>query len=145
MQVSWHHSLIADNADGADRRSSGDHGTFEAEALLLVEDESLILLHLRDLIGEYGCRVVDTAANLSEGLAKAKVVDCDLALLDVELHGEKCFPIAKALLGRRVPFAFVTGYDNSVIPSKFKRFPIIHKPLTEGDLKRTLKSLVAGV
>jgi DNA-binding response OmpR family regulator len=112
--------------------------------ILLIEDESLILLHLTELVSEYGYQIAATAGNLSDGLAKARVVNCDLALLDVDLHGEKCFSIAKTLLSRGVPFAFVTGYDDSVIPKRFARVPTIHKPLTEGELKRTLQSLVAN-
>jgi hypothetical protein len=36
--------------------------------------------------------------------------DADVAVLDVNLSGQKSFPIADALVARSVPFAFSTGY-----------------------------------
>jgi hypothetical protein len=35
---------------------------------------------------------------------------CDIAILDVNLNGQKTFPIAEALSRRGMPFVFATGY-----------------------------------
>ena len=37
----------------------------------------------------------------------------DLALLDVNVAGEKVFPVAYALEERGIPFLFVTGYGQA--------------------------------
>ncbi|WP_314190624.1 hypothetical protein [Paracoccus yeei] len=44
----------------------------------------------------------------------------DGAILDVNLQGQMVFPVAHLLLERSVPFLFMTGYDQSVIPERFK-------------------------
>ena len=36
----------------------------------------------------------------------------DGAVLDVNLNGDWCFPIAEVLRRRGVPFIFLTGYDD---------------------------------
>lgn len=42
-------------------------------------------------------------------------------MLDINLNGDWCFPIALALRQRDVPFAFVTGYDDaSIIPLELR-------------------------
>ena len=52
----------------------------------------------------------------------------DGALLDINLAGERCFPIADALVARRVPFAFVTGDEDAGIPPAYRGTPRLAKP-----------------
>ena len=37
----------------------------------------------------------------------------DAAVLDVNLKGQKSYPVADALAARGVPFVFSTGYNNA--------------------------------
>jgi DNA-binding LytR/AlgR family response regulator len=108
--------------------------------ILVVEDSFLIAEQLSDLLAHYGCEVVGPVGRLASGL---KLVEdgtaVDGAVLDVNLDGEFCFPIAAALARRAVPFVFLTGYDNGdIIPVAFAAAPRLGKPLDEDRLVRTL-------
>lgn len=108
--------------------------------VLVVEDSYLIAEHVSELLVQYGAEVVGPVGRLGPGL---KLVEegtpVDIALLDVNLDGELCFPIASALMRRSVPFAFLTGYDDSdIIPRDFAAAPRLGKPLDEAQLVRTI-------
>jgi response regulator RpfG family c-di-GMP phosphodiesterase len=116
------------------------HDTLTGLKVLVVEDSYLIAEHVSDLLAQYGAEVVGPVARLEPGL---KLVEegtpVDGALLDVNLDGEFCFPIAAALARRAVPFAFLTGYDDSdIIPRDFAAAPRLGKPLDEAQLVRTV-------
>jgi response regulator RpfG family c-di-GMP phosphodiesterase len=108
--------------------------------VLVVEDSYLIAEHVSDLLTQHGAVVVGPVGRLGQGL---KLVEegtpVDGALLDVNLDGEFCFPIASALMRRDVPFAFLTGYDDGdIIPHDFAAVPRLGKPLDEAQLVRTI-------
>jgi response regulator RpfG family c-di-GMP phosphodiesterase len=108
--------------------------------VLVVEDSYLIAEHVSELLMRHGAEVIGPVGRLGPGL---KLVEegtpVDGALLDVNLDGEFCFPIAAALAQRSVPFAFLTGYDDSdIIPRDFAAAPRLGKPLDEAQLVRTI-------
>ena len=108
--------------------------------VLVVEDSFLIAEHVCDLLVRHGCEVVGPVGRLALGL---KLVEdgtpVDGAVLDVNLDGELCFPIASALASREVPFVFLTGYDDgSIIPGDFAVTKRLGKPLDEDKLVRTI-------
>jgi hypothetical protein len=44
--------------------------------------------------------------------------------------------------GRRVPFAFVSSYSRSYLPSAHRDRPYIRKPFMDSDMRDTIKSLL---
>ena len=73
-------------------------------------------------------------------------VDCgtfDAAVLDVNLGGDRVYPVADALSRRNVPFLFVTGYSTGVLPREYAERPRLCKPFKMADLLDTLSSVVA--
>jgi hypothetical protein len=82
--------------------------------------------------------VVGPAGTVGAGLALvADGATLDGALLDINLAGHFCFPIAQALAAREVPFAFLTGYDDpSIIPFEFRGVRRLAKPFDDGELTR---------
>ena len=108
--------------------------------VLVVEDSFLIAEYVCELLAEHGCEVVGPVGRLAAGL---KLVEdgapVDGAVLDVNLDGEFCFPIAAALARRDVPFVFLTGYDDdTIIPGDFAATKRLAKPLDEDKLVRTI-------
>jgi CheY-like chemotaxis protein len=97
--------------------------------VLLVEDEAMIGLQLEQALEAKGCQVVGVATNVDEALT---LIDCahpEGAVLDVNLGGERSFPIADRLRGLGVPFVFCTGYAaETVIPDRFQDVPLLRKP-----------------
>jgi DNA-binding response OmpR family regulator len=104
--------------------------------VLVVEDSFLIADLITEELQDAGCSVVGPASRVKEGLALANAEPLDGALLDVNLAGEFCFPIAEALAAKGVPFVFLTGYGDAGLPSAFRQMPRLEKPFDTGELMK---------
>jgi CheY-like chemotaxis protein len=98
--------------------------------VLLVEDEGLVALMIEDMLEELGLKVIASAAHVAKACELASAASFDLALLDVNLAGERVFPVARILRDRRIPFLFSTGYggpplrrNSGTRPQSASRFP----------------------
>lgn len=110
--------------------------------VLLIEDESTISMLIEDTLIEIGCEVVATASRLPEAIEKANGIDCDVAILDVNLNGKQTFDVAYALRRRSTPFVFSTGYGRAVIPQDLEDAPVLQKPFRQHDLEMALRSVL---
>ncbi|HEX4180851.1 MAG TPA: response regulator [Caulobacteraceae bacterium] len=112
--------------------------------LLVVEDEALIAMMIHDQLVNLGCVVVGLASNVPGGLAliKDKGATLDGAVLDVNLGGEKVYPVAEALIERDIPFIFATGYGRAGIAANFSRMPTLAKPFSVPELEAILAKTV---
>lgn len=82
----------------------------------MVEDEPIVGMLLEDMLLDLGVAVIGPAATLAEALALTGEGGLDAALLDVNLGGERSYPVAEALAARGVPFLFLTGYGEAAWP-----------------------------
>ncbi len=112
--------------------------------ILVVEDECLVAMLLEDFIAELGYTVVATAARKEDALRRLEAGGIDAALLDVNLDGERSYPIAEALAARGLPFVFVTGYGEAGIEPAFRDRPVVQKPFTQDSLRQALAKLSFG-
>lgn len=110
--------------------------------VLVVEDEALIMLAIEDMLAALGCEVT-SASRVETALVPARDVGLDVALLDVNVGGQRVFPVADALERRGVPFVFATGYGQATLPERFRDRPSIAKPFTAGDLEEALGRALA--
>ena len=106
--------------------------------VLVVEDEAAISMLLEDMLLDFGCEIVGPAARLASALEMVRSGGFDLAILDVNLAGEPIYPVAEALTERNLPFVFSTGYGSAGIKEPFRGRPVVQKPFSQQDLKRTL-------
>jgi DNA-binding LytR/AlgR family response regulator len=82
--------------------------------------------------------------NLARGLDLARTGRIDVAFLDINLGEEKSFPIARELVKRRIPFAFVTGYtDIHAVPEELRDAARIQKPYGVDDIRKAIGSLTS--
>jgi DNA-binding response OmpR family regulator len=103
--------------------------------ILVVEDNFLVAETIAQALKDWGYIVVGPASNLASGLTLAREAEIDGALLDVNLGGRYCFPIAIALRDRHVPFMFLTGYDDmTIIPPELRDTRRIGKPFRGAEL-----------
>ncbi|MEO1969344.1 MAG: hypothetical protein ABGW87_11595 [Sphingomonadaceae bacterium] len=111
--------------------------------VLLVEDEIIIGFALDDLVSDMGAHttLVTTMENAMSTLA---VRQFDLAVLDVNLHGELTYPLADLLADQGCRFIFATGYGSVTHPERFASIPTVSKPYNSLEvfnaLKQTAKS-----
>jgi hypothetical protein len=91
-----------------------------------------------------GCQVVGPVAKLRQGVTVASVESLDGAFLDVNLAGEHSFPIADVLTERGIPFAFLTGYGDGIIPPQYQNVPRLSKPFDLGDLVNLARGFRVG-
>src|SRR5437879_13812010 len=80
-------------------------------AILVVEDEPLIALDLRQNLESAGAYVF-AATQLSHALQLAGHPDISAAVLDYRLGDGDCTPICTLLSERGIPFVFYSGYDD---------------------------------
>jgi CheY-like chemotaxis protein len=108
----------------------------------VVEDEMLVAWLLEDMLGDLGCVVVGPAASVTQALTMLDAEAIDAAVLDLNLNGERSFPVADALAARGVPFAFSTGYAKDSLPNGYQCFPVLQKPFGRGKLGDALAKLL---
>jgi len=111
--------------------------------ILLVEDEALLSLLMRDLLTDMGFSVAGPYNSVKDGLAAAKLEPLAGAVLDVNLGGEFVYPLAEFLNANDIPFVFVTGYATDRIETRFDGVPVLQKPLTRELLETALGSVLA--
>ncbi|HEY2035299.1 MAG TPA: HWE histidine kinase domain-containing protein [Rhizomicrobium sp.] len=112
-------------------------------AVLLVEDEVLVGLMMRDVLEDNGIRTLGPYGTVKDALLAARSGGFDGAILDVNLNGEMVYPVAEFLLSENVPFAFVTGYGRETIDPRFRNVPLLRKPVDHNALKTFLKDFVS--
>ena len=110
--------------------------------VLVVEDDYLISLLFDDMLTSAGCVVIGPLPRLTDALEAAAKENCDAAVLDVNLGGERVYPVAKILTARHVPFIFVTGYSGDALPHEYAQQPRIAKPFKAAQLLGALSNLI---
>ena len=95
--------------------------------ILLVEDHFLIAMMLEQQLKQAGCVVTGPVARLRPALDLATREAFDFAVLDVDLFGEKVFPVAEMLEERGIDFILTTGYGEAAVPHG-RLWPVLNKP-----------------
>jgi CheY-like chemotaxis protein len=98
--------------------------------VLVVEDEYHLAHEVAQKLEKLGAAVLGPVGTLSEALEIAgnAEITFDAALLDIALNGEMVFPVAAVLKMRSIPFAFISGYDEQIVPPSYRRTPRFEKP-----------------
>jgi two-component SAPR family response regulator len=107
--------------------------------ILIVEDEFLLAMELELLLRQRGCLVLGPVSSVSHALDLLDEEPPDVALLDVNLKGERATPIAAALMARGVPFVLITGYTRpQLYEAELRDAPRIDKPVNSRALCRAV-------
>ena len=122
---------------------------FSAEKLsgqhvLIVEDEYFLAQDLVDYFQDLGVQVLGPAASVSEALRLLESAEVQGAILDVNLRGERVYPVADVLRQRHVPFVFASGYGGELEPRAYADVPRCIKPVDFGVLVQTLVEQMDG-
>ena len=109
--------------------------------VLLVEDQMIVAMQIEDMLHAAGCEVVGPVGTLQAAIALAHEEALDLAVLDVNLDGEKVYLAAEELQARGIPFILATGYGESTLPEKWRNQPRLNKPFRREQLEQFLSSV----
>jgi CheY-like chemotaxis protein len=112
---------------------------FEDLSVLVVEDEAIIAMLIEDMLFEIGCKRVERAANVATGLEFLAHRVPDFAILDINLDGDRSYPVADALHARRIPFVFLSGYGIRGVERPYRMFTTLQKPFQTRDLESVLR------
>lgn len=99
-------------------------------AILIIDDEFLVLWALQDELERLGFEHIQTASSVAGSLELVEHSHLDFAFLDVNLGDQKSFPVADALDEKGVPYAFVTGYGRAGLDGRFRDATVLAKPVS---------------
>lgn len=112
--------------------------------VLVIEDEALIRLELEDMLGDLGCEIAGSAGNLETALKLVDQVECDIAVLDINLANQRVDAVVDRLVERGIPFLFTTGYGERGQPVAHPGAPLLEKPYAPEALDAALAGLRSG-
>jgi len=100
------------------------------QRVLVVEDEAVVAMELAQVLTAAGAEVVGPVGTIEEALQLVDGQPIDRALLDVNLRGRLITPVAAALTRRRIPFVYLTGYQEPDVDGG----PVLRKPVAPSAL-----------
>ncbi|PRW84813.1 CheY family response regulator [Pseudomonas fluorescens] len=111
--------------------------------IYIVEDEMPLAMLVEDMVIDLGHEVVGMSQRLDEALIAADTIECDLAILDINLNGELSFPVARKLVSRRITIIFASGCGAAALESDFLKATLINKPFSMAQLGDAIERNIA--
>ena len=111
----------------------------KGHSILVLEDESMVYLMIEDLLTELDCKV-RRASSVEAACTLLDAYQPELAILDVNIAGKSCTPVAERLESMGVPFIFSTGYGRDAATAAYSASPVIQKPFALADLAAALEA-----
>lgn len=114
--------------------------------VLVAEDEPLAALELAAILTDAGMRVVGPAPSLADAIALAEHPGLAVAVLDVNLRGERVFPLVDLLTGRGIAVVLVTGYEvDAALPEAYRSIASLQKPVDRHQLIEIVRQILAAL
>jgi CheY-like chemotaxis protein len=113
--------------------------------VLVLEDEPLIALMMKEWLEELGCETVGPAATVAKALDLIKGAPIDAALLDVTLRDQDCSEVAEVLTRQGVPFAFASGRPADHISSRYAQALSLPKPYDFEGVRKVMGRLLPSI
>jgi len=103
--------------------------------LLIVEDEVLAAMALRDELEDAGYLVLDLTGRHHEALAAVRACKPDLALVNIKLHGRNDgIALAEDLKGMGIPTLFISGQVSRARSAQTVAIGSLPKPYSTADM-----------
>lgn len=108
--------------------------------ILIVEDDPIIAMDLEDELTEHGytCVWAHTVQKADEVLLSETV---GFVILDMHLKSETTFDLAIRLQAQGIPFAFLSGNNESALPEDLKDSRLFAKPVLMGDVIEAIETM----
>jgi len=115
------------------------NGEQPSPRVLLVEDEYIVASALARGLRIYGAEVVGPAATVAIALALIEAhPTLDGALVDINLRGIPAYDVVDALIAKGVRTVLTTGYESSVVPTRYRGLVVLQKPFDPRDAMEAL-------
>lgn len=111
--------------------------------ILVVEDDYYLATDLQQALGAQGAVVLGPFNDVAQATSAVATDPPVIALVDVNLGHGPSFDLPRHLIGEKIPFAFVTGYDQGALPSEFRDQPRIEKPASARAIVAMAEQLLA--
>jgi len=103
--------------------------------LLIVEDQILLAMVLKDELEDGGYRVLELAVRHQEALGFAREVKPDMALVNIELaNGDDGVALARDLKALGIPVLFISGQPDRARLAKAVGIASLPKPYSPTDM-----------
>lgn len=115
------------------------------DKIIIVEDEGITAMHLREMLVGWNYQVTATEDNAEDALTSIAAEKPNLALMDIRLKGRLDGIAAAELIQRRydIPVVFLSAHSDEGTLRRVKRsgaYGFIVKPFDEPDVNKAVKS-----
>jgi DNA-binding LytR/AlgR family response regulator len=116
----------------------------QGRRILVIDDDYLVAMVVVGFLEEAGAEILGPIGRADEAIAFIKVngTAIDGAVLDVNLHGSKSYPVADALAEHAIGFVFATGYGADAVDGDYRDCPRCEKPFNAVSLIGTLAKAI---
>jgi hypothetical protein len=104
-------------------------------SILLVEVETSIQMMIAGKIEKLGHFVVPESGNIADALKLAQTADFEIAVLDINVCGDRIGPVAEMINGGHLPFVFASGFGGRR-PRTITRSTSVAKTISDGAVGR---------
>ena len=111
--------------------------------LLIVEDEALLAMALRDELEDSGYRVLDLTGRPQEAITVARACQPALALVNIQLQGrDDGVALAEELKGMGIPVLFISGQVSRARSARTVAIGSLPKPYSPVDMVQAVDYLL---
>jgi len=111
--------------------------------LLIVEDQILLAMGLKEDLEDGGYRVLELAVRHQEALGFAREIKPDLALVNIDLaNGDDGVALARDLIAIGVPVLFISGQPERARVEKAVAIASLAKPYSGADMLEAVDYLL---
>jgi CheY-like chemotaxis protein len=107
-------------------------------SVFLAEDEPVLVWALEEVLGELGCKVVGSAARVTDAMAFVAQHTFDVAVLDGTLADGDIDRVVELLMARGVPFILSSGRSSCDVTKKYRHAVVLQKPYKDIELRQAL-------
>jgi CheY-like chemotaxis protein len=111
---------------------------FCGQRVLIVEDEYFVAQDIADYFCGLGAKIQGPVGSVAEALRLLDTVEVQGAILDINLRGERVYPVADLLRRKQVPFVFASGYGGELELDAYADVPRCIKPVEFAVLAKAL-------
>lgn len=118
---------------------SSDVAPESVRSILIVEDEELVAVALREMLTDLGYLEIRQADTVESAIKSIDSIRPHIVILDASLRGIAAYRVAVRLKEQGIPFIVATGFDPKSLPPEFGFGIPLRKPYLIADLRRALE------